>query len=187
MSTDLEKYLREQRNRLDVESPDDLSIWEGIRNRQGKKNTSSKRTPGKTVIMRLRNIAAITLIALLAGYVINDITGDINPGREIALSAINGELAQKEKDYRKLIRYKKQEIGSFRTTGNIIINELIEELGRLDEIYSTLTSDLNTMGYNEKIINAIFDTYEKKVHILELIILETNKTEKNENRENISL
>jgi len=187
MSTDLEKYLLEQRNKLDVESPDDLSIWEGIRNRQGKKNASLKRPPGKTVMMRVRNIAAIALIALLAGYVINDIADDIGPGKKIALSAINGELAQKERDYRKLIRYKKQELGSFRTTGNIIISELTEELGRLDEIYNTLTSDLKTMGYNEKIINAIFDTYEKKVHILELIILETNKTEKNENRENISL
>ena len=41
-------------------------------------------------------------------------------------------------------------------------------------MYDQAMKDLNEIGYNEKIINTIFDTYEKKIQILELILLETN-------------
>ena len=69
----------------------------------------------------------------------------------------------------------------------MIVNELVEELNRLDTIYNTVMDDLNMNGYNEKIVNIIFDTYEKKIRILELIIMETNKTQKYETEENIAL
>ena len=187
MSTDLEKYLKENRKKLDVESPDDNSIWEGIRSGIQNERTGSEKSRGKIILMRFRNIAAIVLIALLAGYVINDIIGNITLNRKITLASIDSELAQKEKDYKKLIKYKKHEIGSFDELDNVIIIELIVELDRLDTIYNTVIDDLNKNGYNEKIVNTIFDTYEKKIRILELIILETNKPENNENEENIAL
>ncbi len=187
MSTDLDKYLREKRTKLDVESPDDESIWEGIRSGLQTVGTGSRRPRRKIILMRVSNIAAIVLIALLAGYVINDIIGDITLGRKITLASINTELGQKEEDYKELISYKKQEIGPFDEIDNVIVNELVEELNRLDTIYNTVMDDLNTNGYNEKIVNIIFDTYEKKIRILELIIMETNKTQKYETEENIAL
>jgi len=187
MSTDLDKYLKENRTKLDVESPDDESIWEGIRSGLQNSGTGRKKPPRKIIFMRVSNIAAIVLIALLAGYVINDIIGDITLGRKITLASINSELGQKEKDYQELISYKKKEIGPFDEIDNVIVYELIEELNRLDTIYNTVMNDLNRNGYNEKIVNIIFDTYEKKIRILELIILETNKIQKHENEENIAL
>ena len=187
MSTDLEKYLRENRKKLDVESPDDDSIWDGIRSGMQNKKYESEKPRGKIIIMRLRNIAAIVLIALLAGYAISDIIGDISLNRRITLASIDSALGQKEKDYKELVRYKEQEIGSFDDIDNVIVNELVVELSRLDTIYDTVMDDLNRNGYNEKIVNIIFDTYEKKIRILELIILETNKAEKYENEEKIAL
>lgn len=187
MSTDLEKYLKENRQKLDVESPDDNSIWEGIRSGINNNMTGKEPARGKIILMRLRNIAAIILIALLAGYVINDIIGDLTLNKKITLASINHDLGQKEKDYKELIKYKKQEIGSFDDIDNLIVLELIEELNRLDTIYNTVMDDLNSNGYNEKIVHIIFDTYEKKIRILELIIMETNKTQKYENEENIAL
>ncbi|MBN1386816.1 MAG: hypothetical protein JW965_00105 [Bacteroidales bacterium] len=187
MSTDLEKYLKENRKKLDVESPDDESIWEGIHSGMQNNKHGSEKPPGKIILMRLRNIAAIVFIALLAGYVISDIIGDISLNRKITLASIDSELGQKEKDYKELIRYKKQEIGSFDDIDNVIVNELVEELNRLDTIYNNVMDDLNRNGYNEKIVNIIFDTYEKKMRILELIIMENNKTQKYENEEKIAL
>ena len=187
MSTDLEKYLKENRKRLDVESPDDESIWGNIQRGIRDERSGSDKSRGKIILMRFRNIAAIILIALLAGYVINDIVGNITLNRKITLASIDSELSKKENDYKKLIRYKKQEIGSFDEIDNLIVKELIEELNRLDTIYSTVMDDLNKNGYNEKIVNTIFDTYDKKIRILELIIRETNKTEKYEDKENVTL
>lgn len=187
MSTDLDKYLKENRTKLDVENPDDESIWEGIRSGIQNVSTGSKKPRRKMIFMRVSNIAAIVLIALLAGYVINDIIGDITLGRKITLASISSELGQKEKDYKELISYKEREIGPFDEIENVIVNELVEELNRLDTIYDTVMDDLNRNGYNEKIVNIIFDTYEKKIRILELIIMETNKIQKYENEENIAL
>ncbi len=187
MSTDIEKYLKGNRDELDVEYPDDTIIWEGIRSGIRKDNTAVPGESGKNFLMRIRNIAAIALIALLAGYVINDIVKENSVNRRITLASIDSDLARKEKEYKRLIKYKKQEIGSFKDIDNIIITELIEEMNRLDTIYNTVMDDLNNYGYNEKIVNTIFDTYEKKIRILELIILETNKPENNENRKDIAL
>jgi len=187
MSTELEKYLKKNRNSLDVEIPDDASIWEGIQKNRLERGAGRGRSRGKLILLRLRNLAALMLIALLAGYLINDIIGNVGSGREITLASIDRDLAKKERDYRELIKYKKEEIGAFNEIDNVIINELIEELNTLDTIYNTVMNDLRENGYNEKIVNTIFDTYEKKVRILELIILETNKPQNDENWKNTYL
>lgn len=187
MSTELEKYLKKNRKSLDVEIPDDTSIWKGIQKGRKEGTSGNGKSHGRVILLRLRNLAAVIVIALLAGYMINDIIGNIGSGREITLASVDRELAQKERDYRELIKYKKEEIGSFDKIDNLIINELIEELNNLDTIYNTVMNDLRENGYNEKIVNTIFDTYEKKVRILELIILETNKPENDENRKNTYL
>lgn len=223
MSTDLEKYLREKRSRLDVESPDDTSLWAGISRGIGKgsggnggsgvagetgkprsnglnegsgkngwagKNGGTGRTGkpgGRTIMLRFRNIAAIVLVALLTGYMINDIIRENSPAAYMLPGIADNNLVQKEREYKRLIRYKKQEIGSFDNVDNMIIKELTEELSRLDTIYETVMNDLKEYGYNEKIINTIFDTYEKKIRTLELIIMETNKEKRYESEENTTL
>ncbi len=138
-------------------------------------------------MLRFRNIAAIVLVALLAGYVINDIIRESSPAAYMMPGLAENNLAQKEREYKRLIRYKKQEIGSFDNVDNMIIRELTEELSRLDTIYETVMDDLKEYGYNEKIINTIFDTYEKKIRTLELIIMETNKEKRYESEENTTL
>jgi len=47
--------------------------------------------------------------------------------------------------------------------------------------------DLKELGPNEKVIHTIFDTYEQKIRLLELIIIETNKIKGHENNEKIIL
>ena len=70
---------------------------------------------------------------------------------------------------------------------NVIIAELLEEIQKLDTIYEQTLKDLNELGYDEQVIQTIFDTYEKKIYLLELIILENNKIKNHENNENLFL
>ena len=70
---------------------------------------------------------------------------------------------------------------------NLIIAELLEEIRRLDTIYEETMKDLEELGYNEQVIQTIFDTYEKKIYLLELIILENNKLKNHETEENVYL
>jgi len=184
MWTDLEKYLKKQREDLDVESPDDQIIWEGIRKGL---QTSDTRTEKRRILIRIRNIAAVAVIVMCLGYVVYDIIEEDWLTREISLAKMDRDLGEREKEYRALVSYKQNEIGSFNQIDNIIIAELLEEIQKLDTIYEQTMKDLSELGYNEKVINTIFDTYEKKIYLLELIILENNKIKNHETDENLFL
>ena len=58
---------------------------------------------------------------------------------------------------------------------------LIDQLVELDTIYQEAMQDLKQNGYMEQTVNIIFDTYEKRIHILEQIIMESQKNERYEN------
>lgn len=184
MPTELEKYLQKQRENLDVESPDDQIIWEGIRNGL---QTSGSHADKRRILIRIRNIAAVAVIVLSLGYILTDIIGERGSNKKASLAQIDKELGAREKEYRTLVSYKQKQIGSFNHIDNIIIAELLEEIQKLDTIYEQTLRDLSELGYNEKVINTIFDTYEKKIYLLELIILENNKIKNHENDENLFL
>lgn len=184
MSSELEKYLKSHREILDVESPDDQLIWEGIRQDM---QDSGNRTQKKRILIRIRNIAAAVIILVSVGYMINDIIADRVPGRGVSLADLDGELGAREKEYRSLVSFKQQEVSSFNHVDNLIIAELLEEIQKLDTIYEETMKDLSELGYNEKVINTIFDTYEKKIYLLELVILENNKIKNHENDEYLFL
>jgi hypothetical protein len=184
MSTDLEKYLQNQREAMDVESPDDQLIWEGIRKGLHKADAQSDR---RRSWIRIRNIAAALVILVSVGYMIIDLTGIQWSGKELTLSDIDRDLGAKEKDYIALVSLKMEEVGTYNHIDNVIIAELLEEIQKLDTIYEITLKDLNELGYDEQVIQTIFDTYEKKIYLIELIILENNKIKNHESNENLFL
>jgi len=184
MPTDLEKYLKDRRSELDVESPDDQLIWEGIRQDLQRSRPAIVK---RRLWIRIRNMAAVIIILISVGYMVVDIIGDHRSAARITLSDIDRDLGAREQEYRKLVRFKEQEVSSFNNTDNMIIAELFEEIQKLDTIYEETMKDLSELGYNEQVIQTIFDTYEKKIYLLELIILENNKIKNHEKEENLFL
>jgi len=184
MATKLEKYLKEQREALDVESPDDPLIWEGIR--QGLQR-SELQNGRRHRLIRIRNMAAAVIILISVGYMLVDLVGEQRSKGEVTLAKIDRNLGAREKEYRALVSFKQQEAGSFNHLDNVIIAELLEEIQKLDTIYEQTMKDLGELGNNEQVINTIFDTYEKKIYLLELIILENNKIKNHEADENLFL
>jgi len=184
MKSELEKYLKSQRGTLDVESPDDQLIWEGIRQELQGTGTRGKKN---RMLIRIRNIAAAVILAVSIGYVVQDVLGDRRMSRDLSLADIDPRLGSREKEYRNLVNYKQQEVHSLNHMDHVIIAELLEEIQRLDTIYEECMKDLEELGYNEQVIHTIFDTYEKKIYLLELIILESNKIKNHETEENLFL
>lgn len=184
MSNELEKYLKSQRDSLDVESPDDQLIWEGIRKEL---QDSGNRRDKRRMLIRIRNIAATIILVISVGYMVQDILGDRSVGRNFSLADIDQSLGEREQEYRTLVSFKQQEAGSFNHVDNLIIAELLEEIQKLDTIYEETMKDLGELGYNEQVIQTIFDTYEKKIYLLELIILENNKIKNHETEESLFL
>ena len=184
MPTELEKYLQEQRANLDVESPDNQMIWEGIRQDLLE---GDKRAPKKRRLIRIRNVAAMIILVLSVAYVTFDLIGERKSGEKISLASVNRELGDREKEYQAILSYKMREAGPLNEIDNLIIAELLEEIQRLDTIYAHTMKDLEELGYNEQVIHTIFDTYEKKIYLLELIILENNTIKNHEREKNIFL
>jgi hypothetical protein len=184
MSTDLEKYLLEQREAMDVETPEDQVIWEGIRKSL---HLAEARLDRKRMLIRIRNIAAAVIILVSVGYMVGDLIGERMLGKNLTLADIDHDLGSKEKEYRTMVALKFEEAGTYNHVDNLIISELLEEIQKLDTIYEQTLKDLNELGYNEQVIQTIFDTYEKKIYLLELIILENNKIKNYESNENLFL
>lgn len=184
MSRKLEKYLLEQRASMDVESPDDALIWEGIRSELQQADVRRER---RRRLIGIRNMAAVIIILVSVGYMVMDLAGAGSMGKEITLADIDRHLGTREKEYRTQVDLKFHEAGSFNEVDNLIVAELWEEIKKLDVIYEQTMKDLNELGYNEQVIHTIFDTYEKKIYLLELIILENNKSHFHENDETLFL
>jgi len=160
--------------------PDDPVIWEGIR-----QDLLTSRKRSRRLMIHIRNIAAALVLLVSVGYMVIDLLG-VHP-RSFSLADVDPVLAEKEKEYRTLIGIKQQEAGTRNLPDQAIINELMEEIQRLDTIYEQSLKDLRELGSNEQVIQTIFDTYEKKIYLLELIILETQKIQNYEAEENLFL
>ena len=183
MSVKLEKYLSRQRENLDVETPDDNIIWAGIQEGLHPDKQPVKHQISKTMLIRIRNIAAAVFIIFSLGYIANDIINAGNRNRTITLSSIDKNLGRRENEYKTLVNFKTNEVRSFSGSGDAEIKELFEEIGKLDLVYDQSMKDLKELGPDEKVINTIFSTYEQKIKLLEMIIIETNKISRHENDE----
>jgi hypothetical protein len=184
MSRKLEKYLGAERKNLDVESPDDDSIWKGIEIKLRDKKAESVRKSSRLRLIRYSSIAAVAIILITLGYFSSDLIRKKPAYYKVTLSSINSRLGQREMEYKAKVSFKTNVVSSFRNTNNGVIHQLFRELNKLDTIYSQSMRDLKELGPNERVINTIFDTYEQKIRLLELIILEINKTESHEKYEN---
>jgi hypothetical protein len=187
MSVKLEKYLTRQRNNLDVESPDDSLIWDSIKQKIHHADPEIKHLHSKIRFLRIRNIAATAIILFSLGYIANDIVNGKVSGRKITLSSIDSGLGRREMDYKTLVNYKTEEVKTFAGSDDKVIVQLFSEIKDLDVIYDQAMKDLKRLGPNEKVINTIFSTYEQKIRLLELIILETNKKDSHEKNKKIIL
>lgn len=176
MSTEIEKYLKNNRSLLDVESPDDNRIWEGISGRTGKHKSIEKNPRGRSLVFtRIRNIAAVIIMLFSLTYITNDIIQDKKAGKMITLNQIDRDLGEREKEYRNLVNYKEGELSSYDVPDNELIREIFSEIKNQDAIYAQALKDLREMGNDDQVINIIFNTYERKIQLLGLIIIETNK------------
>jgi len=174
MKIKLDSYLKNKREQLDVEDPDELMLWEGIR----KELNAEKKSSGFNVW----KVAAIFLAVFTFAYIIyNEVSKESE--RTFTLARIHQSLGDREQEYKNMVLEKMhsaniQDLDAY-PEGEIfpvLFNELIE----LDTIYQEAMHDLERHGYLERTVDIIFDTYEKRIRILEKIIMESQKIDKYE-------
>jgi hypothetical protein len=187
MSTEIEKYLKRNRTVLDTDTPDDEKIWGNIEQKLKSTRGDEQKASRRRILLIARNIAASVIIIFSAVYITNDIIKDRSNGSTVSLIDYDLQLGEREAEYRKLVNYRESEIKSFDFHDNEIIKQILDEIRILDQVYAEAMADLKVMGNDDKVVNTIFDTYERKIQLLELIIIETNKTENYEKRNESAL
>lgn len=175
MKINIEEYLKNNEDGFDIEQPDEAMLWEGISSKIDNKKVHSGFNYWK--------IAAIFLAFFSLAYIIyNEL--DKQNQTEFSLSQIDRSLGERESAYQQIVFDKMKAANINEISSNAeykIILELSQQLNQLDTIYQDAMHDLAQHGYLEQIVDIVFDTYEKRIRILEQIIRETHKIEIHEN------
>lgn len=172
MKQNIEKYLKEQRLKLDLEEPEQDLIWEGIRS--GLQEKKRKRLPDW-----FWKVAAIFIFAVSATYFVVNETSE-KQIVVVQLSDISADLGKQENQLKQLVDLKWNEVRQQLPEENTDLQFLLDELNELDEIYTTYQKDLNQTIDNEPVIRAMLDNYEKRIRILNRLVLEIEKQKRYE-------
>ena len=172
MKQDLKKYLKKKRWELDVEEPDIDAIWSGIQQK-----TNSKRfvLPGW-----FWKVAAIFLFAVTVTYTITDIRNK-NQMVVITLADISKDLGQEEAQLKQMVSLKWEEVELQLPDDRSDFRFLFDELKELDKVYADYQKDLYKTGPNKQIIEAMLDYYQKKIRLLNRMLMEIQKQKEHEN------
>ena len=171
MNNDLEKYLKENRLKLDTDEPNEDLIWRGIEGGINKKDNLLPHWFWK--------VAAIFLFVVSASYlIINETKEETNT--LFSLADISEDLGKQEAELQQLVSLKWEEVKPFIADESSNIQFLIDELNELGHVYESYQEDLKNTGANEQIINALLDYYTKKIRILSRISHEIQKQKSHE-------
>ncbi len=168
----LESYIRENRNSLDTEKPDEEYLWKGISQELnvGKK---SKR------ILFLRIVAAASILLILTftfTYFFNRkdkqtlLFANINP----ALANQEIQLTGQIEAYSKLIKQSSYDASQI-VTGS-------RDIQYINDLINYYSKDLKQNGPNPKLVNSLMDLYQKKIMLLERMLNEIEKSKDHEQR-----
>jgi hypothetical protein len=175
MKDKFEKYLESQRQQLDVEHPDDVLIWDGVRKELGK--------PKRRFSNLFWKAAAILIFLASSTYVFyNEVyRADANIYK-ITLSEIDPAYSQQVINYCSLIDEKWAQVNELTPDEMAALNIFIEELEDLDKMHREYQKDYHSYGYNQGLIKAMLDYYEKRIRILDRMLMETQKQKDYEKR-----
>ena len=176
MKSKFEEYLEKNRQNLDVEDPDDQLIWEGINN--------DLRSKPKARLRNFWKAAAILLLLISSTYfVYNEFFKPKQNIYSVSLGDIEPGFATMEVNYLLVIDNKMQELDRVNPSGIENPELYFEELENLENMYREYQADFQQLGKNERLIMAMMDYYEKKMRILDRMLMEIQKQKDYETRQ----
>lgn len=175
MKSKFEEYLQSYRSKMDVEDPDDQLIWDGI----------SKALEGRKTAWHKhfwKAAAAVILLASLTYVFYNEFYRPPQNIYNITLSDIEPEYSDEVNAYRATFNRKWEQVNRMNTGDIQRLDAFMKELDGLDTMYRHYQEDYHTYGYNEQLIRAMLDYYDKRVRILDRMLMEIQKHKDYEKR-----
>ncbi len=177
MKTNFEESLRKNRTLLDVEEPDDDFIWSGIQ---------AELKPKHSFQFFSWKAAAVILLALISGFVLRSVLDTRPKVYQVSLADISPEYAEQEQFYQASIKEKWDQI-KVDNLKRDDFSDIFNELDQLEQIKAESLKDLAELGGNPRLVKTLFEYYEIKIRLLEIMLAEIDKKEriniKNQNHE----
>jgi hypothetical protein len=168
----LESYIRENRDSLDVEKPDEEYLWTGISQAiKGHKKLNHYVLYGSIAAASAILILSLTFVFYL------------NRGGKQQLIFVNSDpaLANQEVQFVNQINRYSKLINSTSYDANQLATGK-KEIQYIDDLIGYYTKDLKQNGSNPKLVNSVMDLYQKKIMLLERMLNEIEKSKDHEKR-----
>lgn len=155
----LEQYITDHREDFDIERAP-VAVWQAVEQELDQKKISRRSLYGYI------RVAAVGVVLLACGILVGLQIGDKPVSAELQ------EFAQAEAYYTKQVEVK---WSALQETG-VETHSVAEDLAQLDAVYAELKSELlkNQNSNADAVLNALLETYQTKVEILETVIEKTN-------------
>lgn len=179
MADKLKDRIERNREEFEIYQTDFDLAWEGIEQRLD--SQPGLWTRGLYIMSR---VAAVLLIALLAGFLYINVQSTKYSADGISLSQVSPEMEEAELFYSQLIE---DRLNVIRSSNVELDLEIENELAGLDSAYSELKRDLKDDIDNEEVINAMIQNYRLKLDLLEQILVEIKRQENDEDADEINI
>lgn len=171
MKDNLGKYLEDHREALDADTPNGEMIWEGVQ-ADLVRNEYRKR-------LRIWQLAATIAILLSAGYVGWDQKTDaagVTIEQPANQASVLGAFASMENSYQAEVQELTKEVEQ-RMVNPEAYGDYFEALKSIEETEEEFKQDIMMVDDKQRLAMILVDTYEKKIRLLEKILLEMERQE----------
>jgi septal ring factor EnvC (AmiA/AmiB activator) len=179
MKDNLENLFKNLENQFDIEEPN-IGHFNRFESKLNAKKTGSSRSK---IIKFISGIAAAAAVILFVGVWI----GSNFSTRGIELASVSTEMAETQSYFVSTIQKELATIENERTKDTeIIINDGLEQLKKLETQYQSLTLELKESAEDKRVIYAMISNFQQRIEVLQslLIQIENVKQLKTENNEN---
>lgn len=172
MKTKIEDYLKSNRASLDVDEPDDDFIWSGIQ---------SELKPKNNFQWLSWKAAAIILMALVSGFVLNSLLNPVPKVVQMTLADISPEYEKQEQFYQASIQEYWDQINVQKIKRSDYA-EIFAEMDQLEQLKAESFKDFKELGGNPRLVKTLFEYYEIKIRLLEIMLAEIDKNNNAKNK-----
>jgi hypothetical protein len=163
MKISFEEYFEKNKGKLENGSPDLEYLWKKVDEKK------KREKPG----FSWKNIAAAILVFGTLGMLVRHEVFMTKQSYE--QNELSDEFLAREVLYQQRVQQKWISYTQLPGQNNELVEILLTELQRLDTLYTEGLNDIKQNGVNERAIIILFDTYEKRIRILEQLIMAKQK------------
>jgi hypothetical protein len=179
----LEKFIIDHRDQFNDLEPDP-GLWNKIRG----KETRTRKINWAGIAWK----AAAVVVIFVSSYFFHEYMDSRKGSRLLEQTQMSQDmegfedmqvLKDAEAYYTSMINAREEQLIKLLVDDKEILNDIMEEMKELDEIYVQLKKDLKDDVANEEIIEAMVQNYRMKLFILEDILNQLQKTNTNKDEE----